>query len=390
MFLNYGDKYTGGGNGGGGKQDTNKGSAGATTANVNNLAQSNLIGLAWRLALALQADGWILRSDIIWAKAVSFCEIYCGSTMPESVNGWRWERHRVTRCPNCGTLSSFEKQKCKKCGYQKPKTRTAVGEIEGFRKHSGYEIKEEVQRVDCPGCPKCKPNDGYVLRKGSWRPTRAHEYLFQFVKSPNYFCDMDAVKEAQSGNTLNHAPRKTGIKHLTQIDGNKPTISAGGQDVSGRNLRDVWTINPQAFPEAHYATFPEKLVEPCIKVATSEKGCCPKCGSQWTRVVDKEQVKRNRPEDKTDRHNQGNGVNSCGNTVAGVNTTTLGWRPTCTCGKEPVPCTVFDPFFGAGTVGLVAYKLNRNYIGTELSKEYIEMAEKRIGAEKDKYCLLEA
>ncbi|HUV72493.1 MAG TPA: hypothetical protein VMW25_05810, partial [Clostridia bacterium] len=44
---------------------------------------------------------------------------------------------------------------------------------------------------------------------------------------------------------------------------------------SGRNLRDVWTINPQAFPESHYATFPEKLVEPCIKAATSEKGCCP-------------------------------------------------------------------------------------------------------------------
>ena len=78
VFLNYGDKYVGGGCGGGGLQDTNVGSLDARTAKVKSLGDGNLIGLAWRLALALQADGWYLRSDIIWAKALSFCDKYSG------------------------------------------------------------------------------------------------------------------------------------------------------------------------------------------------------------------------------------------------------------------------------------------------------------------------
>lgn len=80
--------------------------------------------------------------------------------------------------------------------------------------------------------------------------------------------------------------------------------------------------------------------------------------------------------------------------------TTIGWKPTCECGGEIVPpsllgeylkpCTVYDPFMGSGTVGLVAYKLNRRYIGTELNPEYIKMAEKRLKQEKDKYSLIES
>jgi len=47
-------------------------------------------------------------------------------------------------------------------------------------------------------------------------------------------------------------------------------------------------VNPHPYKGAHYATFPEKLVEPMIKAGTSEKGCCPKCGSPWERMVEKE------------------------------------------------------------------------------------------------------
>ena len=58
---------------------------------------------------------------------------------------------------------------------------------------------------------------------------------------------------------------------------------------------------------------------------------------------------------------------------------TVGWRPSCDCNAgEPIPGVVLDPFFGAGTVGVVAKKLGRNFIGIELKKEYCEMAERRI------------
>ncbi len=265
--------------------------------------------LASRLALSLQEDDWIFRSDIIWAKALSMCLAYSGSTMPESVNGWRWERCRV-KVGNRGRKQS---------------------RIEGhFQDHSGNEVKTDTQWQDCPGCKKCRPNGGYVLRKGSWRPTRAHEYVLMFAKRQGYYCDMEAVKEDVSGGThdpgtkLNKPSENAGIGH-EKFSKYCPNL------VNSRNLRDVWVINPQPWGRAHYATFPEKLVELIIKVATSQKGVCPKCGAPWARVVDSRQVKRERPSDRTDRHNQGDGVNSCGNTVAGTETTTLDWRATCNC-----------------------------------------------------------
>ena len=84
-------------------------------------------------------------------------------------------------------------------------------------------------------------------------------------------------------------------------------------------------------------------------------------------------------------------------------TTTIGWKPSCRCIDaditainfgpgiiyKPIPCTVYDPFGGAMTTCLVAYKLRRYYIATELNQEYIEMGRKRLAAEKDKYGLLE-
>ncbi|KKN73196.1 hypothetical protein LCGC14_0403690 [marine sediment metagenome] len=367
LFLNYGDAYWGSGKGYGDTKTTNENHKDSRQRvkpewPENKLKTGDLMGLAWRLALALQADGWILRSDTIWAKAVSFCDKYSGSTMPESVNGWRWERCRVS-------LGGSQKSGGMKSG------------LSGFPSMNKNPL---AKWVDCPGCAKCKPNDGLVLRRGSWRPTRAHEYLFQFVKTGNYYCDMEAVKEELAESTQNDKRIVDGDFTNQRPDRDFPGNNSQGNGMlrcgAGRNLRDVWTINPQAYPDAHYATFPEKLVEPCIKVATSQKGVCPTCGSQWARVVDKQQVKRDRPADKTDRHKQGDGVNSCGNTVAGVNTTTIGWRPTCGCVvEEPVPAIVYDPFMGSGTVAAVAARLGRNYIGSELNESYItEQADYRV------------
>ncbi len=64
--------------------------------------------------------------------------------------------------------------------------------------------------------------------------------------------------------------------------------------MNGRNLRNVWDIATAPYPDAHFATFPPALVEPCIKAGTSEKGCCSECGAPWVRQT------------KTDYVNPGN------------------------------------------------------------------------------------
>jgi len=77
LWLNLGDSYNGSGpSGGQGKQYTNKGSQGTVTKNVDGLKTKDLCGIPWRVAFALQSDGWYLRSDIIWSKP---------NPMPESV-----------------------------------------------------------------------------------------------------------------------------------------------------------------------------------------------------------------------------------------------------------------------------------------------------------------
>ncbi|MGB2798492.1 MAG: site-specific DNA-methyltransferase, partial [Dehalococcoidia bacterium] len=276
------------------------GHAGSLKATIKGLKPKDLCGMPWRLAFALQADGWWLRCDIIWAKP---------NPMPES----------------------------------------------------------------------CRD-----------RPTKSHEYMFLLTKSARYFYDQDAVREAQMPHSL--ARLRTGW------DGNKKRDWPGSAQnnfdrymgktqeeidaLPGRNLRSVWTIATQPFPEAHFATFPEKLVEPCIKAGTSEKGCCAECGAPWERVVERKFVQegptRNRGKVKgKDTDSKAMTMGDKGK-VGHHKTTTTGWRPTCSCGADTTRCLVLDPFAGSGTVGVVAWKLGRDFVGFDLNPGYCEMANRRI------------
>ena len=151
-----------------------------------------------------------------------------------------------------------------------------------------------------------------------------------------------------------------------------------GQQSSGANLRNVWTIATQAYSGAHFATFPEKLVEPCILAGTSERGCCGECGAPWERVTERKQInpgnrQTNGPRSVERRHETAGFEQRLETQVE-----TLGWKPACEHDAEPAPCTVLDPFGGSGTVGLVADRLGRDAILIELNPEYAEMAERRI------------
>ncbi len=146
-------------------------------------------------------------------------------------------------------------------------------------------------------------------------------------------------------------------------------------------------VNPQAMKEAHFATFPENLIEPCILAGTSERGCCPECLAPWERVVEKESKPEYRPmtTGALKKKDLGDMARTTpqGRTCGTVESKTIGWKPSCNCidtdekaeaevFMPPIPCTVLDPFFGAGTTGIVAHKLNRNFIGIELSVEYLK------------------
>jgi len=148
LWLNLGDSYAGNCS-----QASNNGRAGfgnprerLVNRKGEGLKPKDLVGIPWRVALALQADGWYLRSDIIWHKP---------NPIPESVKD---------------------------------------------------------------------------------RPTKAHEYIFLLSKSPRYYYDYEAIKEPVTSKQLG----------------------------STRNRRSVWTVPTRPFPEAHFATFPPELIEPCV------------------------------------------------------------------------------------------------------------------------------
>jgi len=148
------------------------------------------------------------------------------------------------------------------------------------------------------------------------RCTKSHEYLFLFAKSQRYYFDSEAIKES----SVSDHPSGNGFKRPARVSYQNPDGTARGNDeqwqgVGGkRNKRSVWQVNTVPYREAHFATFPEKLIEPCIRAGCPEGGIC------------------------------------------------------------------LDPFFGAGTTGLVAKKLGRRFIGIELNEAYIGMAQKRVAA----------
>jgi DNA modification methylase len=123
------------------------------------------------------------------------------------------------------------------------------------------------------------------------RCTKAHEYLFMLTKSAKYYFDAEAIKEpsANAGQVVSLGERSFAKR---QADGAGVSPSGNGNASEytvkeTRNKRDVWTVATQPFPEAHFATFPPKLIEPCILAGCPENGIVldPFAGSGTTGVV---------------------------------------------------------------------------------------------------------
>ncbi len=207
FWLNLGDTYYGN----------------EQTGSHDILKKKDMVGIPWRSAFGLQADGWYLRQDIIWNKP---------NPMPESV---------TDRC------------------------------------------------------------------------TKSHEYIFLLSKSSQYYFDSKAIRQ----------PYKEGTVGGSQIGGKKGNSELGMKTKlqktpqgffelrDGANLKSVWKIPVKPFKGAHFATFPEKIPELCIKAGSKEGDI------------------------------------------------------------------ILDPFFGSGTTGWVAQRMNRKWLGIELNSDYIKIAEER-------------
>lgn len=356
LWLNIGDSYCGSGVNDG---KTNAGISNAakrndvkTTArpntNINGIKPKDLIGIPWLLAFALRNAGWYLRADIIWHKP---------NPMPESVTDRPTKSHEYIFLLSKSPQYFYDYQAILEPAAYDGRNDTM---FKGGQKYKDMQI--------CPG-----PTQQSFLERG-------HE------RWPNKITGRTETKMNGTG----HGEDGSGFHgHGGNFDKNGNSLINQFEDgAPARNKRSVWTITTKPYSEAHFATFPEKLIEPCIKAGTSEIGCCGKCGNPYERSIQKSGGSIGHG--SWTKHN-GNDLKMG---MLAPNTTpakqlmrakdnpykvkTIGWQPTCNCNAAIVPPVVLDPFMGAGTTALVARKLGRNYIGIELNKNYIKIAEKRL------------
>jgi DNA modification methylase len=234
------------------------------------------------------------------------------------------------------------------------------------------------------------------------RCTPAKEYVFQMTRSGRYFWDAvaiaetaiyagpnapDKIKSPMGQGFTRAALRKNdtaiesgNARRARATDGFQDRwdeqAKAGGAPLT-RNRRNVWSIATEPYPGGHFATMPTELARLCILAATSAKGCCATCGAPWRRKV--ERTFHPQPDVSIERGVRGAAgqkpmVDTSdwdGFPRGSIQTETLGWLPTCEHDAPVVPCTVLDPFGGAGTTALVAARLGRNAILIEANPAYV-------------------
>jgi DNA modification methylase len=228
------------------------------------------------------------------------------------------------------------------------------------------------------------------------RPSRSHEYVFLMSKSARYYYDADAVRETSS--TADLRPRDRSESKINNTPGMHAHKGLTSNNYATRNLRSVWTINPQPFHGAHFAVMAPGVAEKCILAGTSAKGACGECGAPYRRLIEKgeaqlEQQRACGGDENGEYHGEavkdyeGTGAQNASAVKARIlagmrERRTVGWEPTCEHKDAPiVPCVVLDPFGGAGTTALVADRLGRDAILIELHPDNAELARKRIAEE---------
>jgi len=200
------------------------------------------------------------------------------------------------------------------------------------------------------------------------------------VKSKNYW--FEQVFEEYKTLPENRNTKTCGNKNspYAQSQGDKAGIHAYGNGEQGRNKRAVWTISTKPFKEAHFATFPEDLIEPMIQ-AGCPRYVCKKCGKARGKIYEYKggtigKSWHNHSKDLEEgMHQSLGGLDKQGEEPY---QRVDGGYSDCGCNAGFEPGVVLDPFGGALTTCVVAKKQGKSYIAIELKKEYIEMGKRRL------------
>ena len=189
------------------------------------------------------------------------------------------------------------------------------------------------------------------------------EVVYFAVRSRHYYFDLDAIRIPHSSRPLRQRVPREATKGrpkwagpLAGDNSGLARMKAGGRSGHplGKNPGDVWQTATSNYRAAHFATYPEALIERPILAGCPARVCRP-CGQPWRRR----------------RHRTVGGRSRLGDL-----------RPGCTCRGGHRPGVVLDPFMGAGTTAVVAQRLERDWLGIELNPDFVRLAEERIAASR--------
>lgn len=209
------------------------------------------------------------------------------------------------------------------------------------------------------------------------RLNATYDVVYLLVRRRHYFFDLDCIREPHLSAPRTHPGRPAPSRPprwAGPLAGNQSGLRRSRPyglpgHVLGKNPGDVWTIPTASYRGTHFATFPEALVERPLLAGCPEV-VCTRCARPWRRVVTVQYHGR-RSQAGRDRHvrrypGRWRTLRQIGELVP------------CACGAPTRPGVVLDPFFGTGTVGVVAERFGRDWIGIELSPAYAELAAQRL------------
>lgn len=353
LFLNLGDTYAGVG---GQTPQTGKAMKGRARQRVNisrsarisggGLKNKDLIGIPWRVALALQDDGWWLRQDIIWHKS---------NPMPESVTDRCTKAHEYL----------FLLSKSENYFWDG----NAIAEASIYAPGCGWEEEAKGTR----GGKRGKPQVRKIDPEQSFRAIRAtrNKRSVWTVATQGF-----AGEYCTACRTFFEGEKLAGLR----IEKLKQGESEVKRRWCGCGRHDAWL--------SHFATFPPALIEPCVLAGSPEK-CCSSCGTPWERSYKKTLVPtRKAPanataiESHTDPYDKASNWGRDGHKKGHAYEIVPGpLEAVCRCKAPAGNAVVLDPFGGAGTTGLVADRAGRDGLLIELNPEFADMARQRIAGD---------
>jgi len=412
-FVNIGDSYGGSGNASGHTKDTRNlgyktSEMGATQGNQKTTGQyaKSLLDIPYRFSIEMINRGWIKRNTIIWYKSncmpssaddrftVDFEYLFFFTKNNKAIF---WTNEKTLKCvdknpPGIKGIEGkdWEWRECPACSdkdYFNIRTRDVMRKEKDCPQFKASD--KEKENIKNKICPRCKG-----LKKVKYSFWSGHDYWFeqQFEEyAPDTLPRMDRGinvnkwtlgADGQTPHNLSQ-PRlnkKRGYK-TKQNDPKQIHPKYHGKDINygkqGRNKRCVWKIPTKSFKEAHFAVYPETLIEPIIKAGCPEF-ICKKCGKARVKILEPtEEYKKYLGKGNLEEHHAGQETKTKFKVKANAEYKIKGYSD-CGCNAGFESGIVLDLFMGAGTTALVALKQRKRFIGIEIKQEYIDMAKRRI------------